>query len=74
MLYFLDTFLWNGLMDINRGNRKKARGLRSVALHENTGGRSDQQTSEGTNKENLETMNTIKRRKLVSYEHVLDIL
>lgn len=55
-------------MAINRGVRKKTRGLRSVALQENIedpmGGRSNQQRSYGTNGENLEIMNIVKKRKL----------
>lgn len=55
MIYFFDTFLWNGTMDINRGNRRKTRGLRNVALQANIedlmGGQIDQQSSDGTNEE-----------------------
>lgn len=61
MPYFLDTFLWNGIMimDINRGNWKKIRGLRTVALRKNVenlvGRQSNQYSNHGTNakKKNL---------------------
>lgn len=39
LLHFLNALLWSGIIDTNRGNKKKTRGLRNV-------GSVDQQSSE----------------------------
>lgn len=52
-LLFSILFSWNVIMDINRGNRKKTRDPRSVALQDNIedimGGQCDRLHSDGTN-------------------------
>jgi len=57
MLYFLDSLLWNGMIDINRDNPKKTWILRNVALQEDAenvmNGQNDQQGNDGENEEEL---------------------
>lgn len=55
-MYFFDTFLLIGIIDVNRGNRENTRGLQNVDLQKDTedrmGGQSDQQASDEQMKKN----------------------
>lgn len=55
-MYFFDTFLLIGIIDVNRGNREKTRGLQNVDLQKDTedrmSGQSDQQASDEQMKKN----------------------